>query len=234
MTPAAANGKYINAPGTKHDKRFRRAELYFALYCALGADRSLRRVVEMCSGTGARIAESTLFNYSSEYEWVRRSGEYDEEREGNYRLDDILRSDVAHAANGRLFQDIAVKFAKKLLTPEGEAVETAEMTPLEMARFLDVGTKIERLATGRATEMREVLVGVYDVVGVGFANLWVRSMDAAMAELRRAGVDERTIQRARDQAAILYGPEADRLMDQHFRRYGIVDAVVVPQVEGEE
>lgn len=216
-------------------KREARANLYFALYASLGANRSLRAVVDASGSAGVPVSQNTLERYSSDFHWQERVRAFDEQRAAGVTttaLESAIASDIQHATLGRSLQHLAsLSITAKVNASKNEAKpdepHDVGLSGAEIARLADVGVRIERLASGKATEIRHVMVGMYGILIGEIGRLWSESLAAVHAEYERAyGADPNVRERAHHAAAVIFGPGTDRVIDQHFRAVNIRDVEV--------
>lgn len=198
-----------------------KADIFFALYCSLGAERSLALVSARAGEAGVPRSAKTLERYSADYHWQERVREYDERRAATVQhvaLDQAIANDIQHAQIGRALQELAIAHVAR-----HRALGTA--APLfggtEIARLAAEGVRIERLASGQATEIYSVMIEFYGVLIGAFGNLWVESMDAAHEVYAERGLDQALRQRAHLAAQAVFGPGADRVLQEHFRAVNV-------------
>lgn len=139
---------------TQKAKADAKAEFLFGWYVELGLERSLEKLAERCAAIGLGIHVNTLKNYSAKYEWQQRVAVID----AKARLGaDVVRAAALaqrrqeQAALGRELQHIAAGALQALME------RGTPLTPSDIARLADVGTKIERLAMGEATSRIDVV-----------------------------------------------------------------------------
>lgn len=207
------------------------ARFFLALYLGLGTSRSIKSVYDYARVAGVNIGLKTLERYSREYGWVEAARKHDEERSQaavDFSVDQLFSNDARQAQLGRLFQQVAIQEIElRVAAPAGER---RQATLGDIARIGDVGVKIERLSAGQATEIRQVLVSVYNIFTVEVSNLWKEAAEAAEAVYQAGGVEDRSIHdRAYNAAASIFAPGLDRLVQQHFQSVGIRDVVLIDQ-----
>jgi len=205
------------------------AQFLLPIYLSLGPQRSVRRVHEMCSDVGIQISLKTLTRYSSIGGWVEKAREFDANaaaRATSWSWDELMANDRRQVQLGRALQQVAIAEMAKRNQMRPTMADPPGLS--EIARIADVGVKIERLGSGQATEIRQVLVGVYQIVTDQIARLWSDSMAASQRVYsEEAGVeDEDTHARAYNAAAAVFGPGVDRLIADHFTATGIGGVVI--------
>ena len=118
----------------------------FCVYRDLGPDRSLEKTREIL-GKSAGYTR-WMQTWSSKYDWVTRAQAYDDYIEGKKRKKnekEILEMAERH-----------VKVAKAFLLIIAQAlqqIDPAQLSPSDMAKWLEVATKLERLSRGVPTEI---------------------------------------------------------------------------------
>ena len=118
----------------------------FCIYRDLGPDRSLEKTREIL-GKSAGYTR-WMQTWSSKYDWVTRAQAYDDYIEGKKRKKnekEILEMAERH-----------VKVAKAFLLIIAQAlqqIDPAQLSPSDMAKWLEVATKLERLSRGVPTEI---------------------------------------------------------------------------------
>ncbi len=89
-----------------------------------------------------------LHTWSSKYDWVTRAQAYDDYIERKKREEKekaILEMAERHAKLAMAFQQ---RIAQRL-----QEIDPAELSPADMARWLDIATRLERLSRGEPTEI---------------------------------------------------------------------------------
>lgn len=132
-------------PWKRQEGETARAFEAFSKYRDMGADRSLRKVVQALNKNLTTIAE-----WSTKYEWVSRCAAWDAEQDRIARqqqLKDIKSMRKRHAA---LASSMLIKAASALqnLPPE-------EISASEISRMVDIASKLERISRGDVGEVIE-------------------------------------------------------------------------------
>jgi hypothetical protein len=141
-----------------------RANILFALYFHSGAARSLVRLHDDARLLGAPISLATLKRYSTTGDWQARVARLDEEaevRSDERALEQIAAMNERQSHLGRSLQGAAATSLQTLLRDAGRL---GEISPAEIARLADTGTKLERLALGEATERHDIITSAWNVV----------------------------------------------------------------------
>jgi len=118
----------------------------FCIYRDLGPDRSLEKTREIL-GKSAGYTR-WMQTWSSKYDWVTRAQAYDDyierkKREKNEK--EILEMADRHVKLAKAFQQ---RLAQAL-----QQIDPAQLSPSDMAKWLDVATKLERMSRGEPTEI---------------------------------------------------------------------------------
>ena len=118
----------------------------FCIYRDMGPNRSLEKTREIL-GKSAGYTR-WMHTWSSKYDWVTRAQAYDDYIEKKKRKENekkILDMSDRHA---RLAVVLQQKIAQRL-----QEIDPSELSPADIARWLDVATKLERLSRGAPTEI---------------------------------------------------------------------------------
>lgn len=132
-------------PWERQQSETSRAYEAFCIYRDMGADRSLRKVVQQLNKNLTTIAE-----WSTKYDWVKRVAAWDAEQDRIARqaqVDEIKKMRKRHAdiANAML-----IKAAKAL-----KNIPEDEIKPQDISRMVDVASKLERISRGDVGEVIE-------------------------------------------------------------------------------
>ncbi len=117
-----------------------KAYAVFCVYRDLGPDRSLEKLRQNLDKPRSR---KWLGDWSVKYNWVDRAAAYDdyiEKKKREEKEKEILDMSDRHARLAVVFQQ---KIAQAL-----QQIDPAQLSPADMARWLDVATKLERLSRG--------------------------------------------------------------------------------------
>ncbi len=161
--------------------RKEKGDVYFAAYYAMGVERSLSRLHEYITGLGGRIGSSTIFNYSSEFDWQARIVEMDAKVQAGRETDIVTKIQAMNdrqAALGRGWQGVGAQRLKQLQK------EPDTLTPAEALQASATGVKIERLATGQPTERKEVIVLVWNHFAIEVSAILTRALQDIPEEYR--------------------------------------------------
>jgi len=116
----------------------------FCIYRDLGPNRSLEKVRR----SGVKTTLRWLQHWSAKYNWVERARAYDdylERRKREEKEKAILDMAERHAKLAMAFQQ---RVAQRL-----QEIDPSELSPADMAKWLDIATKLERLSRGEPTEI---------------------------------------------------------------------------------
>lgn len=118
----------------------------FCVYRDLGPERSLDKALSEANKKPTNRRHWS--RWMEEYRWYKRAQAYDDYIEEKKRKENekkILDMSDRHAKLAVVFQQ---KIAQRL-----QEIDPAELSPADMARWLDVATKLERLSRGEPTEI---------------------------------------------------------------------------------
>lgn len=122
-----------------------RAYEAFCVYRDLGPKRSIREVCGILDKSRQHLG-----SWSSEFDWVKRAAAWDAEQDRIARIaqiEEIKEMRKRHAS-----------IAMRALTKVSEALENIdpeEMSNSDIARLMDVSSKLERLSRGDTSEVLE-------------------------------------------------------------------------------
>jgi hypothetical protein len=118
----------------------------FCVYRDLGPERSLDKALSEANKKPTNRRHWS--RWMEKYRWYERAQAYDDYIEKKMRKENekkILDMSDRHARLAVVFQQ---KIAQRL-----QEIDPAELSPADMARWLDVATKLERLSRGEPTEI---------------------------------------------------------------------------------
>lgn len=149
-------------------------DLYYALYVALGKDRSIKGVLDC--GRTLRVATpslKTLERYSRVYHWQQRVRDFEAgiaARNEELIADTIAQMNDRQAAAGVALQQLVVDAVEEI---NSRKPAHRNIAPAQLASMLDTGVKVERLARGQATERRDLAVAFVNGMIPTLAQLFV-------------------------------------------------------------
>ena len=130
----------------------------FCVYRDLGTERSLEKAGQTLDKPRTR---KWLGEWSAKYNWLERAMAYDDYLERKKREEKekaILEMAERHARLAMAFQQ---RIAQRL-----QEIDPAELSPADMARWLDIATKLERLSRGEPTEIGKQEISLPAIVEV--------------------------------------------------------------------
>lgn len=202
-------------------------------YLGFGSERSLPKVQAALAGMGIEIDVRTLKKYSAQFGWVAKAQEFDRARlevQGSMPvIQDAIASDARHAALGRQLQQEAVLGLLKRQTDQNH-----DYSGTEIARMAREGINIERLASGQATTIVEIMQDAYHGLVEQLTPSFMQAMDRQAAFLASLGLTETQITDAQSRAMESFVADIDRMIQLHFVRSGIIETTFVESSGGEE
>lgn len=130
----------------------------FCVYRDLGPERSLEKARKNLGKTRVRRC---LEEWSAKYNWVVRAQAYDDYIERKKREEKeraILEMAERHAK-------IAVAFQQKVVE-RLRGLDPDQLSPSDLAKWLDVATKLERMSRGEPTEISKQEVSLPPIVEI--------------------------------------------------------------------
>lgn len=131
-------------PWDKRSDETPKAFAAFAVYRDMGTSRSLERVRQDVGKSPGSIRQ--LERYSSAHAWVARAEAYDAHIDAlaqRKQQAEVLKMRTRHAQLATAFQN---KVVERLQT-----LNSAELTPTQLAQWLEASVKIERLSRGETS-----------------------------------------------------------------------------------
>jgi hypothetical protein len=138
----------LQNPWDRQPQESHKAFAAFTLYRDLAGDRTLQRVAEELRCTGANVRR-----WASRWNWRYREREWDiyqDQRAQEAQIRERMLMAARQAQTAVSMQNIAAAEMEKLRT----SLDTSEpgkrrgLSPSEIAKFLEVGSRIERNARG--------------------------------------------------------------------------------------
>lgn len=124
----------------------------FRVFLELGRSRTLKQAVEILHGIGDdKVQYRTLMQYAYEYRWTERAGSSDlaqDQLEAQRLIK--LRTEM-YARHRRMAGALQSKAVAALAL-----IQAADMTPLDVVRFIRYGVQIEATALGEPTTITAV------------------------------------------------------------------------------
>lgn len=212
-------------------------EFYFAIYAGIGRDRSLNAVHDLVSGMGIGVSLKTLERYSRTYSWKQRVQEYDigqAKKVSESVLRDAIANNVQHARIGRALAQLAMRgITERLPSPTNPNGATG-LRGSEIARLASEGVRIERLASGQATDVHAVVVGLTEAITDDIASLWQTSLSTAIDIIATSTpVADEVKEHAFAEASMMFGRGVDRMLNDRIKSAGFTDVVVGSDPSGE-
>ncbi len=186
-------------------------------------------VVGAMMGLSDHPAPRTLSRWRTTYGWVERAKEFDAEQASHGEsvlIQSAIADDVRQANLGRVLQQLAATGAAALAKRAAAEGAEMELRGSEIATLAAQGVKIERLASGEATEIHAFMVAQYELLGNSLAPLFLRAVAAAIAQMVEAipeAARDAAIDAAEYAAGEVWGPGVNRIIREHFRTLGMTD-----------
>lgn len=123
----------------------------FRVFMELGRTRTLKQAVEMLHGVGDNgVSYRTLMQYAYEYRWTERAEAHDraqDQLEAQRLLQ--LRTEM-YSRHRRLASGLLGKAVTAL-----QSLQPADLTPLDIVRFIKYGAEMEHRALGEPTQIHQ-------------------------------------------------------------------------------
>lgn len=222
-----------------------RAQMYELVYLSMGDRRSVHAVWVAARNAGVSISEKTLERYAADFGWRESARAYDESLR-SARIDthirDAIADNVRHASFGRAFQELALLgISAKRTNEDGSTRARVELSGSEIARLGEVGIKIERLASGMATDRMEIMSGAMRVIVEELGPAVIQLLDALDARLASVTPEMSAeevvllLRSAMEAERMTFAIRADNIIEAEFRAYGLVpEQATVPDEDESE
>lgn len=132
-------------PWERQDGETARAWEAFCKYRDMGPDRSLRKVVQALNKNLTTIAE-----WSSKYEWVKRVAAWDAEQDRIARQEQIKAIKAMRNRHAGMAKAMIVKAGRAL-----QRIPDEEIKASDISRMIEVASKLERISRGDVGEVIE-------------------------------------------------------------------------------
>ena len=132
-------------PWERQDGETAKAFEAFAIYRDMGPDRSLRKVVQSLNKNLTTIAE-----WSSKYEWVKRAAAWDAEQDRIARIQQLKEIKAMRNRHAGMAKAMIVKAGRAL-----NRIPEDEIKASDISRMMEVATKLERISRGDVGEVIE-------------------------------------------------------------------------------
>jgi hypothetical protein len=150
----------------------------FRAFMELGRARTLKQAVEMLRGVGDdKVSYRTLMQYAYEYRWTERAEAHDRDQDRLERERMLTLRRGMYARHRKLAAGLTAKAVARL-----QSLQAADLTALDVTRFIVTATKLERTALGEP----EQTVGV---VGAGGGPVEIADFTNVPAEERKARLE---------------------------------------------
>ncbi|MFA5313040.1 MAG: hypothetical protein WC375_06985 [Methanomassiliicoccales archaeon] len=131
-------------PWERREGETSKAYAAFCFYRDLGPDRSVPKALEACGKPIGSLSWWQLWSRTND--WVERSAAYDDHE------NEIIRKRLEAKRMAAIEKQ--AELAEAMLKKVKDRVDTIELAfPSDVAKWADVGTKMQRLALGEPTEI---------------------------------------------------------------------------------
>ena len=172
---------------SRETKMKEKAMAFFVMYKMMGPDRSLSRLLKLCTMAGLKTSEQSLKRYSTDYGWQRKLIEQqatDNEKNEQDISNIVLNMNERQARIGQALQTMA----EIGLQQKAEAIRKKELIAFDfkdITTLYRAGQTGERLARGLATSREEIKVEIMNVIVQEFALIFLSINDITDPEVRK-------------------------------------------------
>ena len=179
-----------------------KAEVYFLAFYQIGGERSIRKLWERVREMGGRISLITLERYHKEFHWAQRVIELDAKAEVEQEKELVAGELERRRFQQRLGHNLSILGQAGIL--EYQKLLTDKKFPRlpmsDICRLVEVGQKVENLASGDATSRCDMTVNVWNVLVAQMARAFLE-----VNTLRDEGLRRRR-----------FAIKCDEIKDQHL------------------
>ena len=130
-----------------------KADALFMIYLMMGPERTLERLLEVCTEGGLKTSISALKQYSAKYDWQNKLQEANQVVQVKQKQDHanvIMEMNDRQSNLGRVMQNLSGRGLGQLRDNLGQ------LSARDSVMLGYVGAKLERLARGEATTRQEI------------------------------------------------------------------------------
>ena len=151
-------------------------EVFFELYLMMGEKRSLPKLRSILTSLGLNLTLTTLKNYSTGYGWQLRLQTALESAQAQKQEQDkatLIMMNERQAGLGELSQRLAAHYLTQTFNRVLADPDSVQGTSQDIARLIDAGSRLERLARGEVTNRTEARVQAYSVMVAQIGEVFV-------------------------------------------------------------
>jgi hypothetical protein len=142
-------------------------EAFYDIYLLMGHDRSLPRLRSVLANLGLAMTLNTLKNYSARHEWQQRLQAASTSAQAQKQEKDtatLISMNERQAGLGELSQRLAAHYLTQTFSQVLADPSAVQGTSQDIARLMEAGSRLERLARGEVTNRTEARVQAYSVM----------------------------------------------------------------------
>ena len=129
-----------------------KSDAFFMIYMMMGPDRTLEKLLDICTEGGLKTSISALKQYSAKYDWQKKLQEASQVVQVKHKQDHasvISDMNERQARLGQAMQNLSGRGLSQIRDNIGQ------LSARDSVVLGDVGSKLERLAKGEATTRQE-------------------------------------------------------------------------------
>jgi hypothetical protein len=151
-------------------------DAFFDIYLLLGVDRSLPKLRSTLASLGLAMTLNTLKNYSVRFDWQLRLRTAHESAQAQKQQQDtatLISMNERQAGLGELSQRLAAHYLTQTFSQVLADPSSVQGTSQDIARLIDAGSRLERLARGEVTNRTEARVQAYSVMVAQISEVFI-------------------------------------------------------------
>ena len=133
---------------TRLENETSRAYHAFCIYRDMGPERSLEKVRKKLREEGKKVTIALIYKWSKKYNWVERAIAYDDYLDGLKRIEQEKAIKEMAERHAQIAKAMLDKVYERVIK-----IDPNKLKPSDVAKWVEVAIKIERLARGEPTEI---------------------------------------------------------------------------------
>ena len=142
-------------------------DAFYDIYLLMGTGRSLPKLHSVLTSLGLDLTLTTLKNYSVRYGWQQRLQSASTSAQAQKLEQDtatLITMNERQAGLGELSQRLAAHYLTQTFNQVLSDPTSVQGTSQDIARLMEAGSRLERLARGEVTNRTEARVQAYSVM----------------------------------------------------------------------
>jgi len=154
----------------------RNHQAFFDIYLMMGKERNLAKLHSVLADLGLTLTLNTLKNYSVRYGWQQRLQTAQAAAQAQQQQQDthaLVTMNERQASLGELSQRLAAHYLTQTFQQVLADPAAVQGNSQDIARLMESGSRLERLARGEVTNRTEARVQAYSVMVAQISEVFV-------------------------------------------------------------